>query len=625
MWTLMKHHRELRALVAPIVFALLAMVFSYSISTLVLQRATLNADENSYVFQAYNFVDGVVARPCPPYPEAFHHEMIITSPEVGWLSRYPFAHSLFLVLGVLIGDPYVIVALAGGVSLWLIFLSGRMLYGRSTGIAAAILLLFSPFFLFYNATLLSHSSALLAASGLLCAYIAWRKHGDMRFAFLAGLCWAFLFNNRTYTALLIAIPFALDSLWYLYRERTWRMAIATCCFAFASCTGVIMLLAYNLLTTGDLWTMTYLKYTDTQRLGFGMRHFGRIDHSFSRGVDILYTNVALLNTWLWGFFGSLVLWAGLTILGWRRNWSLLLVGTILSVCLGYIYFWYAGPRDAGPSYYFELLPFLVLSAAFGIRKTLDHVRLKHVAIVTIVWVFFNSSFTLDAAKGFHQRNAPRSEFLKALRHAPQNSLIFVSKEEHHEAFKDGNDMIFNPRGLEEDVIVVRWSEHSNQALMRYFEDRVPLRLEKDNGTFSFSPMPERMYVESPLVIFHRFTGTNVSEATARGGYLRIAREGEHSAGLLAFGRYYHLYPGRFAVEYDVKADAGADGSPAMLLEIVHDSGRERIASRDVGFRGEWTTERLEFDVDDFITAEPRVLFYGKGEAQVIAVRLMEIE
>ncbi|GAB6059913.1 glycosyltransferase family protein [Desulfonatronum parangueonense] len=621
----MKHDGGLRTLVAPIALAVLAAVFSYGIATLVFQRATLNADENSYVFQAYNFLDGVVARPSPPYPEAFHHEMIITSPEVGWLSRYPFAHSLFLAPGVLIGDPYLVVALAAGLTVFVIFLSGRMLLDPSTGIIAAILLLFSPFFLFYSGTLLSHSSALLAASGMLYAYIYWRKHGDIRFAFLSGLCWAFLFNNRTYTALLMAMPFAVDSLWHLYRERTWRMLKATSCFALASGTGVILLLAYNYLSTGDLWTMTYLKYTDTQRLGFGIRHFGRIDHSFLRGVEVLFTNLTLLNTWLWGFAGSLILWVGLTVFGWRKQWTPLFVGTILSVCLGYIYFWYAGPRDAGPSYYFELLPFFVLSAAFGVQKMLTHVRTRHVVVVMAVWLVFNAVFTLDAAKGFYERNAPRRDFLDALEHAPRPSLIFISKAEHHEAFKDGNDMVFNPRGLKEDIVVARWNEHSNQALMRRFEDRVSLKFAMSNGMFSFMPMPERMNIESPMGGFYRFTGTDVSDSNIRGGLLRVAREGEHVQGFLAFGSYYHLYPGRFAVEFDIKANSGHGDSPAMLLEVVHDSGRETIASRKVGFGEEWRVERFEFDVDEFITAEPRVFFYGNGEVQVAAVRVMEIQ
>ncbi|WP_031387048.1 hypothetical protein [Desulfonatronum thiodismutans] len=609
-----------------ITLSFLAFSFAYCIATFVFQHATLNADENSYLFQAQNFLEGIVARPSPPFPASFHHEMIIIAPDVGWLSRYAPGHSLFLAPGVLVGNPYMWVALAAGLSLFLVYLSGKLLGGHVAGVSAAILLLFSPYFLLYYGTLVSHTSGLLAAAAMLASYIYWRQTGDARFAIIAGLAWAFLFNNRTYTALLIAIPFSIDSMWRLYRERTLRMLKSTCYFALASASGVLAILIYNTLSTGDPLMMTYLKYTETQKLGFGSRHFGRIDHSLSRGLGILVSNVSLLNTWLWGFFGSLILCLALAFIGWKKHWTKLLIGAILSVWIGYVYFWYQGSRDFGPLYYYETLPFIIIVASLGISRILNYVKLRYLLIFMAIWLGINIPFIVSASLDMRERNLPRRLVLDALDGAPRGSLVFINPREHRDAFKDGNDMIFNPRGLNGDIIVVRWLESSNNAVMRYFNEYEPLWLTKENGANVFVPMPvDRMHIEIPVQIMHRLTGENSEDENRPGNVIRLAHENKHPSGLIAFGRYYELYQGRFAVEFDVRATPGQDGTPSMQIEVAYDLGQKIIDSRTVGLRETWETERIEFLLDDFISAEPRVFFLGAGKAEIAAIRVMEME
>ena len=55
----------------------------------VFHGAPITTDENSYVFQAYNFLAGLIARPAPPFPDIVYHAMIICDDRAGWLSRYP--------------------------------------------------------------------------------------------------------------------------------------------------------------------------------------------------------------------------------------------------------------------------------------------------------------------------------------------------------------------------------------------------------------------------------------------------------------------------------------------------------------------------------------------------------
>ncbi len=63
------------------------------------------------------------------------HRMIIQDADVGWLSRYPPLHSLWLVPGVAVANSYLMIALTAGLSLLLIILTVkvRRAWGDSQG------------------------------------------------------------------------------------------------------------------------------------------------------------------------------------------------------------------------------------------------------------------------------------------------------------------------------------------------------------------------------------------------------------------------------------------------------------------------------------------------------------
>lgn len=88
------------------VFALLAFVISLAVSWQVFLHQPVTGDEGSYLFQTNSFLDGKIVRECPPnYYNFLSYDMIILDPEKGWLSRYPFAHSVWLMPGVAVGNP----------------------------------------------------------------------------------------------------------------------------------------------------------------------------------------------------------------------------------------------------------------------------------------------------------------------------------------------------------------------------------------------------------------------------------------------------------------------------------------------------------------------------------------
>ena len=252
------------------VLPLVAFAAAWWLYRNVFHCAPITTDENSYVFQAYNFLAGVIARPLPPLSGLFFHEMIIQDDRAGWLARYPPGHPLWLLPGCLFHQPHLMVALAAALSVGVMARTGA-LFGRREAWLAALLLLCSPFFLFTHGTLLGHTSGLLAALLLLYGFLRWQLTAAPGFAALAGFGWSWLLLNRTFTALWLAIPFglyALLCLWQRWRDKSaW---LGTVLFAATACAGIGGILLYNKLSTGQALLMTYLMYDPSEGPGFGL-------------------------------------------------------------------------------------------------------------------------------------------------------------------------------------------------------------------------------------------------------------------------------------------------------------------------------------------------------------------
>lgn len=600
-----------------------AAVAAYVISHAAFCRAPITTDENSYVFQANNFLEGRIARPYPSFPDLFIHKQIIMDENFGWFSRYSPGHSIWLVPGVLLGDPYLMSALGAGIALWIIARCASLL-GCPKG-AAPFLLLCSPWFLFTFGTLLSHTSGLVASSLMLLGYILWRREGALKFAVLAGLAWGWLFLNRSYTALWIAVPFGLDSLIRLLKSRTRRTLLGTLAFAAAASGGILVLLVYNYLTVRDPLLMTHVFYDPSETLGFGPRHTGGlvVEHDLANGFKYLAGNVSLLNRWLLGFSGSLIVFAALILVGWNLAWTPLLVSASVLVWLAYIFFWYPGPYESGPGYYFETLPFIIVAGCLGIkrlRELLPRARsLRWVAVIVTASVLAVTavSFMVKSGRKLRSELSERGDVIGLLRKAPRNSLVFLDAGAHTDY------TAFNPRGLKSDPLVVRMLRGTGKAVMKHFPERKPFLLNARKELRLVPVDPDESYLFSISGAgMHRHTGANLS---LPGGDARVAKAGEHGAGWLAFGRHAYVFPGRFVVHYDLEV-SGCDGSKSSaVLDVAIHSGREFLAQEEVTGQISSNGIVLEFTADDYYSVEPRVYYNGCGNVTLRAIYIREVE
>lgn len=614
------------------------VVFGLSlwISATVFHHAPITSDETSYLFQAHAFLDGEIAREAPEILEPFmaRNSMLILEPRAGWLSRYPPAHSLWLVLGVLLGNPAWCIALAGALgAAWLVRVSPAL---SIRGWVILVLLLASPYFLFMYGTMLSHTSGFLAAAGMIACYVRWQTTSRPGWAALSGLCWSWIFLNRTYTAMLMALPFGVDALLALVRRRTRRELIGTLSFAGCAAVGAILILVYNKQATGEPFWMTYLYYNPSDNLGFGRRHHLNVypqvpgyEHTPARGFGFLRDNLVLLDQWLFGFRGSLIAWLGLSIIGWSRRWSALLIAVPAAVALGYVAFWFDGWNETGPIYYFETLPMMLLAAGFGLERLVRGMGARRApafaatALLAGLWIGFAPAFLKARGETMQGVTQPRRALLDVYATAPDHSLLFLPDGISRRLWVS-HDFLYNPRGEDSRVLTVRWMESNYQAVMHRYADRTPYRIEDapEGGYRLVALNREAPFVmDFPIGRFHRTTGENRANPKDPNRVMRVATP-DHGPGWLMMASDSYLYPGAFVAEFDLEL---APTDQPVVLDAAIDRGRISLATRELR---EWSAGepvRLAFAVTNFPAVEPRIYSPGGVALTVTGVRIRGVD
>lgn len=611
----------------PVVGGLFVFAASYFLSQSVFFDAPLTTDENAYIFQAHCFADGVIARPAPEPMRMFPSEMLIMKKQVGWLSRYPPAHAAWLVPGILAGHPRIMISLAAFLS-FLVLSRLAIIFGFSTYLFP-VLLLFSPYFLFMYGTMLSHTSGLLAVSLLLFTYVRWKQTGTILYSVIAGLAWAWFFLNRTYTGALLALPFAIDALVDLPRHRRWKNFAGTLLFAFCSGLGALVFLAYNNAAVGNPWTPTYLYYQASDALGFGPRPVGQIPAQFTfiDGVRAMWENLHLLDHWLLGIPGSLLLTLGLGIFGWNKRWSPLCLASAVIVWLGYVLFWFEGVRLVGPVYYYETLPFLLVFLSFGLKKMYqlpvlpEYRKSMYVTICCVLFIGCSLSFSWQQAGIIRAWQGRIGEYQRLLKQAPKNSLILVSKIEGMNYLTRG--MAFNPRGLASDPLIVHTGKLHNRILVGSFPERTPYRLIVKNGHLALQPFAENRPIRYSCAVTDTCFRTGEDVVSADGPRTRVARNSKDGADWLAYGEFFWVAPGKYLLQVSLQVQDVSPDAP-LIVDVAIEHGRTILARQDV-VQVEGGLVTVPFEVDHTILVEPRIFYNGTGNVSAGMMAIVQLD
>lgn len=618
-------------LIVRVIFALLAGIIPFIIGQCVFCNVPLTTDENSYLFQAYLFLDGALARPLPPLPHLFDHEMIILSKQFGWLSRYSPGHPLWLTPGVVLGFPRLMSSVAAGLGMWL--LTGIALRLRLPVFLVGFLTLLSPWFLFMQGTLLSHTSGFAMTCLMIWGLVSWMTTGRVRYAAWAGMGWGWLYLIRPYTGLLLAVPFGIATLVYIFIKRDRSAWIGCVLFAAVAGVGGLLFLLYNAWTTGDPFLPTYLLYDPSDALGFGPRRsIGPIvNHTWQLGVEQLDASLWLLNRWLWGFPGSLALAGGLILAGWRWAWTPLWLAGVLAIWLGYILFYGSTVDNVGPYYYYETLPMLVLGSALGVDRLWQwtarwpRTRALAAALITIACVGLSVAFMRIEGRQLNRYCQYEARVQATLRRAPERSVVILNRIHYDHS---GMKMGFNARGTNSNPIIVQHELGCERQLAKAFPTHRLWMLsggsEDRLQSVDWDNLP-KLYVRA--VDMGGFTGRDENDASS-GQPVRVARELTDGAHWTAAKIMFRLGPGRYALYFDIATTACRSNAP-VTLDVVQCSNDAVLGKATV-----WGTHPRETNVvhiavtcvDGVYSAftrlaeiEPRVHFGGSGELKVYGV------
>jgi hypothetical protein len=187
---------------------------------------------------------------------------------------------------------------------------------------------------------------------------------------VAALLLAALVLTRPFTALAVAVPFALHGLYRLV-AGDWQIRRRLLVFVLLAGSLSLLHLAWQVAVTGDPFLNPYTLWWPYDKIGFGPG-VGRLPQGHSLHQAWINTKFSL-RVGYWDLFGWprlswLFLPVGLSVLWFksaRRLEGLLLVGVLASLVVAYLAYW-VGASLYGPRYYYEGLTGAVLLTALGV-------------------------------------------------------------------------------------------------------------------------------------------------------------------------------------------------------------------------------------------------------------------
>lgn len=599
---------ECTTLVLRLAASLMAAGLAFWVGRGVFLGQPVTTDENSYLFQADTFRELKLRRPVPEPDCIYWRRMMILDERTGWISRYPPGHALWLTPAVWLGDARLASALAAGLSVW--FLTGCAAMLGCAAWPTAVFLLVCPYFIFMHGTLLSHTSGMLAAAVMLWGYLRWRLLGRGSGAAIAGLAWGMLFLNRTYTAVLVAVPFALDSLVALWLSPSRRQWVLAALFAGCAFLGVVAYLFYNHLVTGSAFMPPYVYYDDDMLPGFG----GPMGHTWALGFKNLAANLTLLDRWLLLGGGALWLFGLLTLVGWTARWSLLALGGIAMVVAGYFLFAHPGVNTCGPFYYFETLPFFALLWMLAERRLAAAVapaRRRAAAAIALAGLaaagFFSYRFMWDEAGRITGEVSERARLGRVLATAPSNSLVIV-EDMNPDIITDF--LVFNQRGTASDPLLFVGIGDMNPIILRGLTNRAAFSLRPETSD-RLTPITNGLAFSHRIAWYdiQHITGSATGPGDAEGNGRRATAPSD-KPGYLAMGHYMVIPPGKFTAAFDVEVVRAAESGITAAIEVCAEHGRRILARREISGLHPRAEISLPVEAGRFTEIEPRVFFYG---------------
>jgi Dolichyl-phosphate-mannose-protein mannosyltransferase len=215
-----------------------------------------SGDEYSYLLQGEIFARGMLRAPAPPNATLLRVDHVVIDDFVR--SKYPPGTSALLSLGVRAGVPWLVTPLEGVVTLVVVWLTARALFGPRAALVTLIVLGASPLFAVEAASFYAHTATTMWLAGAFAAVTAWTLTRKAAWLPLAGAMMGCAFLTRPLDAVLFGAA--------LIALRSWKVLVLVAAgampFALAN-------LAYQAAVFGSPFTDGYTAYQPTFRAIYG--------------------------------------------------------------------------------------------------------------------------------------------------------------------------------------------------------------------------------------------------------------------------------------------------------------------------------------------------------------------
>jgi len=379
------------------VIALATGLAVFVVATELFPYHSANHDEGVYLQQAAMLLEGTLhlAPGSEPLREAFHPWFFVES-EAGLSAKYTPVPAALFALGKLAGGYRLTLVVVAVANVALVAAIATEAFDRRTGVIAAVLLAAAPLFVLTSSVFLPYAPTTALNLLFALSYVRSVRRRSRPYAAVAGLAAGLAFFARPYTAVLFATPFVVHALYRLGRavpddhETVGRTAIT----AAVGLALVGVTLAYNATLTGSPLLFPYEAFAPLDGLGFGRRRILGYERVYTPALALRANALvlwALATEWFTaGPLGTVaaILGTGAVVAGVRsdglavedplsdRLLQVLVLGVLVTVALGNVYFWgnlnvlggLSDPDDGlvslfGPFYHFDaLLPLSVLAA-----------------------------------------------------------------------------------------------------------------------------------------------------------------------------------------------------------------------------------------------------------------------
>jgi hypothetical protein len=443
---------------APLVFALAAVVLLMFTVNFLLQKTEVTDDELTYDLQARILLAGKLYV-TPPVPNSFNNVFILPGDKI--TGKYNLGHPLVLAAGMLIGSPYVLPVIFGGLLILMTYSINMLLYkDRRQAFLSSLLLLISPFFYFTGATRLSHTTTAFSLTLFMLLFLKLKENGagpvrGLLWPLAAGLAAGFAFNVRPLTALGFLFPFLVLGLGDFVRKRG-RHSLKYLIIGAGFLIVIGFSLWYNKQITGSYFHFPFSRY-DPGEQPLGARY--NPIQTFSN----LAVNAVKMNSFLFGFPLSLLLVFIFAFKSEKSAADKLGFGIIGSYCLFYLSYYGPGVSDTGPLYYYELLvPIITLSARGllwlhdGLRTSVPRWRTYAGNFLLVSVLISAPTFWLERSLHLINLTNAVAEPYRAIRESQvHNALVFIQSWPN-KGFVFG--FRNNSPDFTDDVILCRWQK-----------------------------------------------------------------------------------------------------------------------------------------------------------------------